>query len=129
MARSRSPRKDVWAKSQSTPLLLEALRADWSIEKSSGDLKLVSDGDTITVCIGVYDEKHFKLSDINSGKIFCGGLTVTDGYLSFWEEFDYQLGQISLSMWLETKDSRTWSADTTPVGVGVRSCRVVSLVS
>eukprot|EP00973_Karenia_brevis_P042899 5938617-Karenia_brevis.AAC.1 len=26
--------KDAWIKSQSTPLLLKALRADWSIEKS-----------------------------------------------------------------------------------------------
>ena len=127
MARSRSPRKDVWAKSQSTPLLLEALRADWSIEKSSGDFKLVSVGDTITVCIEVFDEKHFKLSDINCVKNFCGGLTVTDGYLSFWEEFDSQLGQISLSMWLETKDSRTWSADKIPVGVGVISASVKGL--
>ena len=88
---------------------------------------MVSVGDTITVGIEVFHEKHFKLSDINCVKNFCGGLTVTDGYLSFWEEFDSQLGQISLSMWLDTKDSRTWSADKIPVGVGVISASVKRL--
>ena len=44
----------------------------------------------------------FKVRDVDRFVIFCGGLHITSGELRYWEEFDYQLGDIEVCMFVET---------------------------
>ena len=68
-----------------------------------------------------FPEVSFKVRDVDRSDIFCGGLHITSGELRYWEEFDYQLGDIEVCMFVET--CRDGTRRNGPCWAAVAGCR------